>query len=141
MQPSINYPAVAVSAVAKFILGAIWYSVLFGAQWMRLTGVTEEMAAQSNMAMVFISSLMLYFVQAYVLAHFVHYANATNAKGGLQTGFWIWLGFVATLLMQGVLYERRPMELWAINAGYELLSLVLMGVILATWKKKEVAAG
>lgn len=137
MQPQINYPAVIVSAVAKFALGALWYSpVLFSSQWMELTGVTEEMAAQSNMAVIFGGSFVLYLLQGYVLAHFVHYTNATNAKGGAQTGFWIWLGFVATLLMQGSLYEHRSMTLWAINGGYELVSLILMGVILAVWKKK-----
>ncbi len=137
MQPQINYPAVIVSAIAKFAFGALWYSpVLFASQWMQYTGITEEMAAESNMAVIFGGSFVLYLLQAYVLAHFVHYTNATNAKGGAQTGFWIWLGFMATLLMQSALYERHPMGLWAINAGYELVSIILMGVILAAWKKK-----
>jgi len=139
MQPQIHYPAVIVSAIAKFALGALWYSAVFGNQWMEYTGVTEQMAAESNMALTFGGSIVLYLLQAYVLAHFVHYTNATTAKGGAQTGFWIWLGFVATLLMQGILYELKPFGLWAINAGYELVSLLLMGVILAAWKKKPAA--
>jgi hypothetical protein len=138
MQPQIHYPAVLVSALAKFVFGAVWYTV-FGNQWMELTGITEEMAAESNMAVVFGGSFLAYVVQAYVLAHFVHYTSATSAKGGAQTGFWLWLGISAVLLFQGVLYEMRPMMLWVIDAGYELISLILICVILAVWKKKPAA--
>lgn len=138
MQPKLNYPAIFVSAIAKFIIGAIWYSpLLFAAQWMQLTGITEEIAGQTNMGLIFGAALIAYIVQAYVLAHFVHYTNSTTAKGGAQTGFWLWLGFVAVLLLQNVLFERKAMSLWAINAGYELVSLVVMAIILAVWKKKE----
>lgn len=138
MQPPINYLAVVVSAVVKFSIGALWYSpALFANPWMQYTGVTEEMAAEANRAVLFGGSFVLYLLQAYILAHFVHYTGSKDAKDGAQTGFWIWLGFMTTLLMQGTLYERRAMALWAINSGYELLSILVMGVILAAWRKKE----
>lgn len=140
MQPPINYLAVVISAVVKFSIGALWYSpALFANPWMQYTGVTEEMAAEANLAVIFGGSFVLYLLQAYILAHFIHYTGSKDAKGGAQTGFWIWLGFMATLLMQGILYERKAMALWAINAGYELLSILVMGVILAAWRKKEAA--
>lgn len=140
MQPSINYPAVVVAAVVKFSLGALWYSpALFANPWMHYTGVTEEMAAESNLAVIFGGSFVLYLLQAYILTHFIHYTGSKDAKDGAQTGFWIWLGFMATLLMQGVLYERKAIALWAINSGYELLSILVMGVILAAWRKKGTA--
>jgi hypothetical protein len=141
MQPTLNYPAILVSAIGKFIIGAVWYSpFLFAAQWTQLTGITEEMAGQSNMGLIFGGSLVAYIVQAYVLAHFVHYTNSTTVKGGVQTGFWLWLGFIAVLLLQDTLFERKAMMLWVINGGYELVSLIVMAVILAVWKKKEAAS-
>jgi hypothetical protein len=136
MKPSINYLAVVISAVVKFALGVLWYSPgLFGNPWMHYTGVTEQQAAESNMAVIFSGSFVLYLLQAYILAHFVHYTGSKDAKDGAQTGFWIWLGFMATVLLQGTLYERKAMALWAINAGYELLSMLVMGVILVAWRK------
>ena len=139
MQPSINYLAVIVSAVARFALGAVWYSALFGAKWMELTGMTEEKARSANMAVTYGGALVAYVVQAYVLAHFIHYTNAKDAKGGAQCGFWLWLGFSAVLLMQGTLFEQRSFTLFFINAGYELVSLLAMGIILAVWQKKATA--
>jgi len=31
-----NYPAVIVAAIAYWVLGAVWYAVLFGKSWMAL---------------------------------------------------------------------------------------------------------
>jgi hypothetical protein len=140
MQPPINYPAVVVSAIVKFALGALWYSpALFANQWMQYTGVTQTMMNESNMALIFGGSFVLYLVQAYILARVVHDTNSRAAKDGVQTGFLVWLGFMATLLMQGALYERKSIVLWAINAGYELLSLMVMGLILAVWRNVAAA--
>jgi len=44
-EPTTNYWAVLVAALAYWILGAIWYTGLFGKQWMALTGMTEEKAS------------------------------------------------------------------------------------------------
>lgn len=140
MKPVINYIAVVVSAVAKFALGAIWYGVLFGQKWMELTGMTEAKAAEANMAVTYGGALASYALQAFVLAHFVDYTKAQDAKGGAQTGFWLWLGFTFVLLIQGTLFEQRSWTLFCMNAAYELVALVAMGVILASWKKKPAAA-
>jgi len=139
MKPVINYIAVVVSAVAKFTLGAIWYGVLFDQKWMELTGMTEAKAAEANMGVTYGGAFVSYALQAYILAHFVDYAKAQDAKGGAQTGFWLWLGFTFVLLVQGTLFEQRSWTLLFINAGYELVSLLLMGIILASWKKKSPA--
>jgi hypothetical protein len=43
----INWLAVAVSGVAGFPLGALWYGSLFGSAWMAATGITRERARQA----------------------------------------------------------------------------------------------
>lgn len=51
-----------------------------------------------------------------------------------MVGFWNWLGFVAPVTLGGVLWEGKPWKLWGLNNGYQLLSLLVMGVILALWR-------
>ena len=40
------------------------------------------------------------------------------------------------MLLQQSVYEEHPLMLWAINAGYVLLGLVILGLIHGAWKKR-----
>lgn len=134
-QVDINYAAVIVAALASFVLGWLWYSpALFGKSWMRLSDITpttEQKKKGMTQGMLF--GLIAALVMSYVLAHFVDFARATTAAGGAQAGFWSWLGFVATVTLGGVLWEGKKWGLWALNNAYQLLSLLIMGIILAVW--------
>ncbi len=133
---SMNYLAVLVAAIANFLLGGLWYSpLLFAKKWMALVGITEEQIKQSGSAgKAYMGTFVSALVMAYVLAHFVSYAEATTLVQGAQTGFWAWLGFVATTSIANHLFEHRPFGLFFINSGFYLVSLLLMGAILAVWR-------
>ncbi|MDP3734714.1 MAG: DUF1761 domain-containing protein, partial [Nanoarchaeota archaeon] len=135
---SINYLAVLVAAIAQYALGALWYSVLFGKQWMKLNGMEkmdpkkmEEM--KKGVMWSYAGGLVSSLVMAYVLAHFVDYTEAATAAAGAVAGFWIWLGFIATVTLGMVLWENKPFKLYLLNNAYNLLGLVIMGAILAVW--------
>jgi hypothetical protein len=140
MKPAINYLAVLVAALVQFVLGALWYSpALFINKWMEATGVTADMGKQmtgGQMAMNFGGSFVAYLVCYYVMAHFVQYAGAKTAKDGAQTGFWLWLGFVATTILVNVIYQMKPISLFFIDGGHTLISFLAGGIILAIWQKK-----
>ena len=132
----INYVAVLVAAVASMVIGGLWYSpLLFGKQWMKMMNIDPKDAskmkheAKKSYALGFVSSL----VMSYVLAHFVDYTAATTAVGGLQLGFWVWLGFTATLQFGSVLWEGKSWNLFLLNTANSLVTLLAMAVILAVW--------
>ena len=137
VQPDINYLALLVSAIAAMAIGALWYSpLLFGKKWMELMGVKPDMnnpemkkKAQRGYVIMFLAVLLM----AYVLAHFVDYAGTTDWLGGLQLGFWVWLGFNATVMIGSWLWENKPFSLYLLNTGHYLVALLVMGVILAVW--------
>jgi hypothetical protein len=136
---SINLLSVVVAAVSSMALGALWYSpVLFGKQWMALKGMTnmskekmEEMkkAAGKGYVAQFIAAL----ITAYVLAYVMAFGGELTAWGGIQGGFWAWLGFVATFSYGQVLWEGMSQKLWILNNAYNLVSLCLMGAIIGAW--------
>jgi len=135
LQASINYWAVLVSGVAAMVVGSIWYTPkLFGNMWMSLIGkTTDQLKAEWNgtmMLQTFVTALVMF----YILAHFIDYTGATTLGEGAQTGLWLWLGFVATTMYTNILYEKRPVKLWAINAGYQLVNLIVAGAILSIWQ-------
>jgi hypothetical protein len=68
-----------------------------------------------------------------VLSGSVFY-HVEGVAAGLQSGFWIWLGFIATSQINSVIWDGRPVKLYLINVGYYLVSYLAMGSILAVWQ-------
>ncbi len=142
--PEVNYWAVLVAAIANMVLGFLWYGPVFGKTWMRLMGWGPDRMAQMGEAgkkaahRGYMFATIASLVTAYILSHMISYSeNFNNVEGlsvGLQTGFWLWLGFVAPVTLGSVLWEGKSWKLWCFNNGYNLAQLLLMGSILATWK-------
>jgi hypothetical protein len=134
----INYPAVIVAALVHYILGGLWYSpLLFGNKFLQIVPWTPEQKAQVE-ANAHVKELVIAFVMSlvlvYILAHFVQYTKAKSWRDGIETAFWLWLGFIVSTQLATVVFELRPLGLYLINIGYQLVGCVLAGVILAVWK-------
>lgn len=133
----VNYIAVILAAVVAMVVGFVWYGpMLFGKQWMKLIGHTPESmkSAQKEMGKTYGISFVLALITAYVLAHVMflsqNYFQYPAVQTGLTTAFWMWLGFVMPVQLTDVLFGNKKMQLFAINTGYQLASLLAMGVML-----------
>jgi hypothetical protein len=139
----IKYPAVLVATLVHYILGGLWYSpLLFANKFLQLINWSpEKVAAMENqshakeLVIAFVTSLVL----VYILAHFVQYTKATTAMAGIQTAFWLWLGFIVTTQAATVIFEQRPLGLYLLNIGYQFVGCALAGAILAVWRPRETA--
>ena len=132
-----NYGAIVVSAVVYWMLGALWYGVLFGQRWMALEGITMEQAKSLNPVLASIVSFVLNLLMAFVLAQLCLWRNANTAARGAAIGVLLWVGIVGPIVFTTYMYEMRPKELFAINEFYPLVGLCLMGVILGAWTKSK----
>ena len=134
MEFSISYPAVLVAAAVYYILGAVWYG-LFSKVWLKAMDKTEDDIEQMKKGAPkgYLFSAIASLITAYVLAHIIAIADATTIMAGMETGFWVSLGFVLTTSLSTSLFEDRPMTLYALNGGYNLVGLLFMGGILASW--------
>jgi hypothetical protein len=121
------------AVVSRMALGALWYSpMLFLKPWMRMTGITAEQMKQGmgkKISFDVIGSILM----AFAMLHAIRYAGVTSVPWGMAVGFLNWLGFVAVATISTVTYERRPAGLFLLNNGYNLISLMIMGVIIALW--------
>ena len=142
MDVPVNYLAVLACALVAMALGFLWYGPLFGKKWSQLMGwgeMTPEKTAEMQKkarpayAASFVGSLIMAFVLSHALVFASTYLNTSGISAGLQTGFWNWLGFVVPVTVGSVLWDGKPWKLWFISAGYYLVMLLIMGVILALW--------
>lgn len=136
----INWMSVIIAAIANMAIGFAWYSdSLFGKQWRKLSGISDSSGKPKGDFMVKMMGLgtVAALVMAYTLTHaetFVaSYLGESGLTLGLMTGFWNWLGFMGPLFVASYLYEQKPLKLVFINAGYWLVSILVMGVIIALW--------
>ena len=134
MEVHVNYLAVFVAALANYLIATVWYAVVFGSLWKRLTGITEMKPVPMNMVLVFIGSLVMSFVLMHSIAFGNAYVNTSGVAGGLMGGFFSWLGFIAPVTMTNVIYEKRPWKLLILDNAFWLLSLLVMGTILSVWQ-------
>ncbi len=132
-----NYGAVVVSAVAYWLVGALWFGALFGHRWMALEGITMGQGRTANPALPYVISFALDLLMAFVLAQLCLWRNAGTAGRGAAVGVLLWIGIVGPIVGTTYMYEMRPKELFAINEFYPLVGLCLMGVILGAWTKSK----
>lgn len=128
---TVNWLAVIVAALSGFIVGGLWYGPLFGRAWQHASGVSTEALAGRHMAQVFGISFGLLLVAAGMLAFFI--GPGQPVSFGLMAGAAAGVGWVATALGVVSLFEARPFAHWLVNAGYFIVTLTLMGGILAAW--------
>ena len=120
--------------LARHLLGLVWYSpLLFGAIWARHLGCTQQ-AMRQRLLRVFPLEFACSCIIAFVLAQVLNFAGAIDWVMGVVVGFLMWAGFVAAGTPNQVLYARRPAMVYLVDTGFSLVSLVGMGVLLATWQ-------
>jgi hypothetical protein len=133
MDTPLNFWAVLVAALSTFLIGGLWYSpAVFGKAWMRENGFTEESLKGRNNGKIFGLAFFLAIIAAINLAMFMGPEN--KPEMGALWGFLAGFGWVATFVGTHYLFERRSFRLFLINAGYSIVALTIMGVILAVWK-------
>jgi Protein of unknown function (DUF1761) len=127
----INVPAVAVAALAAFILSALWYG-LFGRQLAELDDAYAENGGMPawKVAVELVRSLVV----ATVLAWLAVTIDITEWTGAVGLGLVMWIGFPVVLLTGSVIHENVPWKLAAIHAGDWLVKLVVVAVIVGLWR-------
>ena len=130
---NINYLAVLISALSAFVVGWLWYGPLFGKQWMKLHGFTEEELSKGTISfpVIMVINYVATVLAALAIAMFL---GAESTVGfGLFAGLMIAIFWIGTSRLNDVLYERKPWGLFFINVGYNVIIYAVMGAILGAW--------
>jgi hypothetical protein len=126
----VNVWAVLVSGVAYFVVGAVWYGLL-AEPWMRGIGKSRDQL-ESN-PVDYIVSLICEIGLAFFLAVGLNAFGAVGILDGIFVAALLWFGFSLLPTIVHYAYEDRTFSLLVINKGYDLVGLVVAGVILSLW--------
>ena len=132
----LNWLAVGVAAVAAFLVGGLWYGLIFSKAWIRLHKYSEEevQAMSKVQAQCFALMFAADVVGAIVLSLFVVALEINTVADGLMLGGLAAVGFVIVDKVKENVAHRKPVPAFAIDAGYALCTLLVMGAILGAWR-------
>jgi hypothetical protein len=130
-----------VALVAAAVVSSVWYSpLLFGKQWMALRSVNSTGATDTAMQpWKILVDLVREVVVVYVMARLVNGLGIADWKGALRLGFWVWLGFPVQMLVGASLWDNKPWMLDLIHACDWLMKMLLIALILASWRRVQIA--
>lgn len=131
---TLNWLAVAVSALSAFALGALWYGPLFGKAWQALSGITDDDIRQRHPAKIYGTAFVLNLIAAFGMGMIMQLHPSPDLGSGFNVGLLVGLAFVATSFGINYLFALRPLRLYLIDAGYMVALLSIMGIIIAAWR-------
>ena len=133
----LNWVAIAVAAIAYWVLGSLWYSpVLFAKKWIAYLKIDVNAPdAKKGMGLMFGGSLVLMFVQALAIAIIAERLHLRGAgwMSGLKLGALTGACLCATTIGVNYLYEKKQLGLFLINALYALIGNIIAGIIICMW--------
>jgi hypothetical protein len=130
MGTTIHWLAVLVAGVSGFAVGGLWYGPLFLKPWLRAEGKTKEQMGSGHPAMVFGLAFLCNLFSAFILDHvFGTYGNPAMAPS-LLVAAGVALGFVIPAYGVNYLFAGRKLALFLIDAGYWLVTYLVMGIVL-----------
>ena len=135
---SINYPAVAVSGLAYWILGAIWFSALFGDAWgteLGKNGVKIKEPTAPELIAKLIRTFALNLTTAFGASFIVYAAGPLSLPGAIGIGLLAGTCFSAAAIGIAYTWEGKSIKLLLIDCGYPILGVTVCTVILSIWKK------
>jgi len=134
---TINYAAVITCAVAFFILGAAWFSALFGSIWAEELSkhnivITQPTSTQlmTKMGLNFLKNGIIALAMAYAVA----ITGSVTASSGLILGAIIAFGFAVPAMADIFIWESRSIKLFLIDTGYQIVGFIMTAVILSVWR-------
>ncbi|MFL5762782.1 MAG: DUF1761 domain-containing protein [Bacteroidia bacterium] len=128
-----NYLAILVSALIYFIIGALWYSMLFRKQWVQLIGLKPEQM-QNGSKIVFLYTFLAEIVIVFAMAFIIWILGTPDCVSAIKVGLFFSVCFTATVLAINNWYGMRSMKLTLIDAGYHIVGIVFASIILTIWK-------
>jgi Protein of unknown function (DUF1761) len=121
----VNGLAVVLGAAAFFVVGAVWYGVLFGKAWQRETGVTQAPSGAA-LARIMVGTLLCELLVASTLGHLI-----ARTHPAPQVVMMMALGFALTVMIPAIginyLHQRKSLTLFAIDAGHLIAGMAALG--------------
>ncbi len=129
-----NLVGILVSTLVAIVVAGIWYSpIAFGKMWQKEAKIKDK-ELRGGSPVKYIVALIMIVLTAIVLQRFIIITNPQSMFEAVKVAGWIWLGFIVTYVVAGVLFEKVSTKLMLIHLSGQVLILMAMSATLyAFW--------
>jgi Protein of unknown function (DUF1761) len=133
----MNWLAIFCAGVAYWVLGFVWYSLLFGGIWgaeqQRHRGGEVCSPSKGGFAGMLITSFLSNLVASAAIAYLLHRTGIADLQHALKLAAGLAIGFSITTLTVVHTWEMKSIKVWIIDASYHLLGCLIVAAILVSW--------
>ncbi len=135
-----SWLAVLLATIVFYMVGFIWYGMLFEAQWLEASGMTKAQA-EANMealgAMVFVWGLLVSLGQALGVLMVINLAGAKRLPACLKVTFWLFVTIAAPIMAYACLYGSYSLSGYIVDFTHLLVGYLAMAAIYAAFRGKD----
>lgn len=132
----MNWLAILCAGVAYWVLGYVWYSLLFGKIWCaELVKHRGERPAPrgGEMAGKLISTFVSNLITAAAMAYLFKRTGIADMNHALRLAAAAGIGVAGTAVTMVSIWESKPTRMWFIDVGYYFVGALLMAIIFVSW--------
>ena len=132
--PKLNPIGIVIASVAFYLVGFLWYGVLFTDAWMAAEGLTPADAEEQN-PVYMLGGLLITVMQVIGLAIVLKWKGVSGIGDALKSTALLWALFALPFSMYAYLYlPRHDSTLLMIDASHLLVGWVVAAAVLSRFK-------
>ena len=126
-----NWIAILTGAIGYFALGAIWYSFLFQKKWIAYNKIDmNDPNGKKGVGVIMLASFVVMFITSIGIAFLAYRIGVWGWMSAVKLGIFTGVCFSCTSMAINMLYEKKPMGLFFINGGYQVLGNIIAALII-----------
>lgn len=132
-----NWLALIAAGFAYFLIGAMWFSVIFGKIWMQeqeKQGTRIEKPSPSEFGGMMIGNFIYNMLIAFGLSYIIFITGCIRFESALKMGALIGTCISFSTLGATYIWVKKSMKLLVLDAGYHFAGVLAASLILGLWR-------
>ncbi|MDF2963791.1 MAG: hypothetical protein K0S39_5526 [Paenibacillus sp.] len=131
----LNWLAIILATLAYFVLGAVWFTPLFGAQYDKALD-TKRSKNQKWPMLYYIGPFISAFVTTVATAFLVYVLNILQVSDAVLLGLILGIGYAMSVSFNNAINPKtpRPLLYGAVTGSYHVVGIMIVAAIVF-WMK------
>ncbi|TDO71203.1 uncharacterized protein DUF1761 [Flavobacterium chryseum] len=132
--PNLNWISVLLAFVAYFLLGALWFTLLFSKSYKKSLGGEKEIL--ENKPIFIVGPALCSLIITIASAVLVYALNVSSLKDGFEFSLFIGIGFLVANTVNIAINPNipRPILYGIISGSYHLVGILIVNSIIIAMK-------